>query len=262
MQAIPPLICQETSAIYPIDPQGEGTWIGVSVRGATLALLNNYQKSAEQAVMKITELGSSQAEKNNSLSNISSISRGKLITALLAALNRNTHIAGCDEINFIYQQLAKMPLERYQPFTLCAFSSTLNIETLLTSAGTEVSSSKLLRVFQWDGSEISIEGVNKVTTSSGKNLTSVTNSRVALFHRMLETPSATSKLSDQEKSRLHLNYHFSQTDLKSASVNMERADAHTVSVSHIKVSSGITFSYFDMASNCWAKDVIQEIQSI
>ena len=53
-------------AIYPIDPQGGGTWIAVNEQGLSLALLNNYQ-----------------APLSNNDNHNKSISRGQLILSLL-----------------------------------------------------------------------------------------------------------------------------------------------------------------------------------
>ncbi|GAA6173401.1 hypothetical protein NBRC116592_30710 [Colwellia sp. KU-HH00111] len=41
--AILPAFYSSINAIFPVDPQGKGTWIAVNQQGLTLALLNNYQ---------------------------------------------------------------------------------------------------------------------------------------------------------------------------------------------------------------------------
>ena len=43
LPAIPPKFNQARNAIYPVDPQGEGTWLAVNQQGLTLVLLNYYQ---------------------------------------------------------------------------------------------------------------------------------------------------------------------------------------------------------------------------
>ena len=43
LPTIPPKFNQTRNAIYPVDPQGEGTWLAVNQQGLTLALLNYYQ---------------------------------------------------------------------------------------------------------------------------------------------------------------------------------------------------------------------------
>jgi hypothetical protein len=93
--ATPPQLHQIESAIYPIDPQGNGTWIAVSEQGMSLALLNNYQ-----AVVNIN--------KDNVMS------RGKLILSLLH--NKEN----------VIKQLKVMDLEVFQPFQLCVFPDTLS----------------------------------------------------------------------------------------------------------------------------------------
>ena len=42
-QAIPVTLDSSRQALYPIDPQGQGTWIALAQSGASLCLLNNYQ---------------------------------------------------------------------------------------------------------------------------------------------------------------------------------------------------------------------------
>ena len=47
LPAIPPKVNQNLNAIYPVDPQGEGTWFAVNQQGLTLALLNQLNSVKE-----------------------------------------------------------------------------------------------------------------------------------------------------------------------------------------------------------------------
>ena len=93
--AISPQINAQKNAIYPIDPQGRGTWIAVSKKGLSLALLNNYQAPLKQS-------------KNM-------ISRGQLILSLL------------DLEGDIVEYLQRIDLGCYQPFQLCVFPEGLSL---------------------------------------------------------------------------------------------------------------------------------------
>lgn len=94
LPAIPPAVDQTLNAIYPVDPQGQGTWIAVSQQGLTLALLNYYQAPL------------------NSHHHI--VSRGQLILSLLKTKQD------------ILAQLKSMDLHVYQPFQLCVFPNNLS----------------------------------------------------------------------------------------------------------------------------------------
>lgn len=93
--AITPAFNPKNQAIYPIDPQGQGTWIATHKNGTSLALLNYYQGQHN-----VTE---------------PMISRGQLILTLL------TH-----RPNNVIDQLNTLNLCSYQPFTLCIFPNVLS----------------------------------------------------------------------------------------------------------------------------------------
>lgn len=57
VEAVAPSYHQQHEAIYPVDPQGGGTWIAVTKQGATLCLLNNYQANIPSALEKPTSRG-------------------------------------------------------------------------------------------------------------------------------------------------------------------------------------------------------------
>lgn len=95
--ALPPKFNQINGAIYPIDPQGGGTWIAVNQQGLSLALLNYYQAPFNL--------------------NPNIVSRGQLILSLL-------QIQGD-----VIKQLQRMDLSIYQPFQLCIFPEKLSLES-------------------------------------------------------------------------------------------------------------------------------------
>ncbi|GLS90942.1 hypothetical protein GCM10007916_20090 [Psychromonas marina] len=95
-QAIVPQVDNDLNAIYPVDPVGQGTWLGVHQSGLCLALLNYYQ-----------------AEKKATSGEF--ISRGEIILTLLTSQGD------------IIERLKDLPLSHYQPFQLCIFPEGLNI---------------------------------------------------------------------------------------------------------------------------------------
>ncbi|MGB5446344.1 MAG: NRDE family protein [Psychromonas sp.] len=92
--AVAPAFNHHLNAIYPVDPDGKGTWIAVHQSGLSLALLNFYQ--AEQA-----------------LNNGNYLSRGQIILYLLTD---PTDVVGL---------LKKMDLHQYMAFKLCIFAPDL-----------------------------------------------------------------------------------------------------------------------------------------
>ncbi len=191
--AIPPTFNQSKNAIYPIDPQGGGTWIGVNQQGLTLALLNYYQASYSN--------------------NRHVVSRGQLILSLL-------HTKGD-----IIEQLKAMDLQVYQPFQLCIFPK-----------GLSINKHKVHHV-KWAGSKLLFLDVSLPITSSSIDIDEVFKIRRYIFNQIV---SAKTPSSSQLK-----NFHFSTEPTAVHSVNMQRSDAQTVSISHIIVNEDITFNYFD-----------------
>ena len=94
LPAILPTIDQTLNAIYPLDPQGQGTWLAVNQQGLTLALLNYYQAPLN--------------------TNHHIVSRGQVILSLLSSKQD------------ILVQLNAMDLHVYQPFQLCVFPNNLS----------------------------------------------------------------------------------------------------------------------------------------
>ena len=197
--ATPPIINQTENAIYPIDPQGQGTWIAVNKKGLSLALLNYYQGSF------------------NDNKNI--VSRGKLIVSLLDLC------AVSEGDGDIIKQFQMMDLGVYQPFQLCIFPEGLSINN------------QRVRCFKWTGSELNLSEADLPITSSSVDFIEVTQKRSQRFHSMV----------DKKKplSHQHKDFHLSTEAIGKHAVNMQRADAKTVSISHISVNHKVSFNYFD-----------------
>ena len=191
--AIPPQFSQKHNAIYPIDPDGNGTWIAVNQQGLSLALLNNYQAPlSKQRDMT---------------------SRGQLILKLLQA-------EGDPLVH-----LQAMDLSIYQPFQLCIFPKNVSIMK------------DDVYCLHWDGSSLVPVAMVLPVTSSSVDFSEVSQKRKQLFHQLTCGQHPTSSQLKQ--------FHFSTESLNKYSVNMQRPDAHTVSISHISVGQDIRFEYFD-----------------
>jgi hypothetical protein len=202
--AMPPQPHQIDNAIYPIDPQGGGTWIAVTKQGMSLALLNNYQ-----AVVSIN--------KDNVMS------RGQLILSLLQ--NQES----------VIKQLKVMDLEVFQPFQLCVFPDTLSKDN------------PTIHCVKWDGSELVDVSVDVKAdlpiTSSSIDFIDVSKKRRSRFIGTVDI--------NNPHSNQHRDFHFSTEKNGQYSVNMQREDARTVSISHISVNNDLSkkneicFEYFD-----------------
>lgn len=193
LPAIPPTLNQSLNAIFPVDPQGKGTWLAVNQQGLTLALLNYYQVPLN----------------NNS----NTISRGQLILSLLQTSGN------------VIAQLEAMNLHSYQPFQLCIFPPVLSKDY-----------PKIYSV-KWTGSRLICNDTALPITSSSIDFDEISQQRRQRFLSLVDTKTPTS---EQLK-----NFHFSTEAIGKYSVNMQRSDAKTVSISHIVVNNIISFNYFD-----------------
>ncbi|PKG86030.1 hypothetical protein CXF85_04465 [Colwellia sp. 75C3] len=191
--ATPPTINQTSNAIYPIDPQGQGTWIAVTKKGLSLALLNYYQGSFND--------------------NKSIVSRGELILSLL-------RLDGD-----IIKQFQMMDLRVYQPFQLCIFPEDLSIKN------------QRVQSFKWTGNELNLSEADLPITSSSVDFIDVSQKRKHRFNNIVDK--------NMPLSIQHKGFHFSTEAIGKYSVNMQRGDAKTVSISHISVNNTISFNYFD-----------------
>lgn len=92
------------AALYPIDPEGGGTWVALGADGDSFALLNYYQADQQSPAPALP------------------ISRGRIIPGLLARGSQS-----------VEQALSALPLTRYRPFVLAhlslAFAATGEVRT-------------------------------------------------------------------------------------------------------------------------------------
>lgn len=189
-------------AIFPVDPQGGGTWLAVTAAGCVFALLNNYQAAA--ARMAVLAGDSSQPL----------LSRGLIITMLLQELQTFSSFDSCvpeigsdDKASAIRHFLKSLPLSAFQPFTLVCLSPGVSAQG-----------------FDWDGQQLTTFQPVSPIVSSAVELADVRIHRIGAY----PGPDAT-------VSQL-LQYHGShQPEPNAFSVCMHRDDAHTVSFSHLEV---------------------------
>ncbi|TWX46549.1 NRDE family protein [Colwellia hornerae] len=151
------------------------------------------------------------------------ISRGQLILTLLQG--RGSIIA----------QLKTMNLHVFQPFQLCVFPEDLSINK------------PNIHCVKWNGKqliEVSVDvEADLPITSSSIDFIAVRQNRKHRFERLVD--------GNKPLSKQHKDFHFSTEKDSKYSVNMQRKDARTVSISHLSVKtclveeSEICFKYFD-----------------
>ena len=198
-------------AIFPVDPQGGGTWLAVTTTGSVFALLNNYQ--ASNARKGVLEEHTSQPL----------LSRGLVITMLLQELQARlsfdplaTMTGSSAQASAIGHCLGSLPLCAFQPFTLVCLSP-----------------GESAQAFDWDGQQLTTFQPTSPVISSAVELANVRAQRIEAYPG---TDAAVSQL---------LQYHGSHLPVPGAcSVCMHREDAHTVSFSHLQVNEhNIHYSY-------------------
>lgn len=211
------------SALMPVDPDGGGSWISVNEQGLSLCLLNFYQGRLPDGVLK---------------------SRGQLLKSL-STLGSQQDISA---------ELATINLRQYAPFTLLAFARVAS-----GTGSIEISS----RGYQWDGVELTRLNISSPMTSSSVEFDSVSAARQQRFKGLSENPGADQLLAYHQshqfkdshqpekslrpkKSSDHQRLQNGRLIEGHQSVCMHRDDAHTVSFSHIEVSTDqVLFSYLD-----------------
>ncbi|MFT5162372.1 MAG: hypothetical protein ACI9FJ_000947 [Alteromonadaceae bacterium] len=111
--ALPPIITQlnQVKAVYPIDPQGGGSWISVNDAGVIICLLNNYLHAAPKEQKDWT-------------------SRGKLITELASLTSHQS----------INEHINNQGMDQYRAFHLMVLS--LDEQTLFTWNGKKLKREK------------------------------------------------------------------------------------------------------------------------
>lgn len=193
--AIPPKLNITKSAIYPVDPQGNGTWLAVNKQGMSLALLNYYHAKPVKSSTK------------------KQLSRGQLILSLI------------EQTKDLKSYLIDSDLSVYQPFQLCIFPKDLSLTTGKVTS------------IKWDGKKLFEEAAVLPITSSSVDFEEVKTMRVKKFQEVIRN-----KVVNKE---LLTTYHYSQESDGKHSVNMQRNDAMSVSISHIVVDDTISFNYHD-----------------
>ncbi len=201
---------QDYQAIFPVDPQGGGTWIAVTREGVVFALLNNYAETAEILAHRRVVGGNSQIW----------LSRGLVITMLLQELSANETDRSCSHAgqfldDLLQEYVEQLPLYSFLPFTLVC-----------------IRPGEVARACHWDGLQLQFENVVSPLVSSGVLLPQVKQSRLHYYPRINQTCDALRQ------------FHRSHCPEPSAlSVCMHRQDAQTVSLTHIHVGKDIRFSY-------------------
>lgn len=213
----------EYQAIFPLDPQGGGTWLAVTTDGCVFALLNNYQAG------ETIELDPLQAQ----------LSRGLVITMLLQELlnflsEGDLSMPSGSRSEAITQCLDRLPLHAFRPFILVC----------LVADEPE-------KAFKWDGRSLSsFQPVSPVVSSAVDLPTAQT-----LRNRVYPGTDATV--------RQLTNFHRSHQPTPSAfSVCMHRDDAHTVSFSHLQVNPREIHFHYHAGAPCLSTASTDEPDSL
>jgi len=201
-------LCQ---AVFPIDPQGKGTWLAVNKSGLSLALLNYYQ-----------------ACDSNTDQNF--ISRGQLIPRLLMAL---TNEPGVD----ITEILNAIDLTIYQPFQLAIFPKNL--------------SKHKAKVFfyQWNAKELILTKKQQPFTSSGVDFDYIEKQRKYKFSQLICPINATREqfkafhLSQETEGKYSVN--MTRFDAKTVSISHICVEALTINSKSDLPIKDITYTYID-----------------
>jgi len=191
-----PITINNTEALMPIDPDGNGTWISTNEFGLSLCLLNYYQGIKPQGPL---------------------VSRGLLVKALSAKKT----------IQEVQQELLQSKLNNYASFSLLAF-------------GYDVSGQFVQQAWQWSGEQLTQIQPNSPFTSSSVKFEQVSASRLTLANKM-----PMKSVTD-----LALYHQSHQPDKSHLSACMHRADAKSVSLSHIHVSQEQSIFHYKNTSPC------------
>jgi len=138
-----------TGALYPIDPEGGGTWIALNDEGISFCLLNHYQ--ADQRLPVGEPPGGW-------------LSRGQLIPQLLAHT----------DLEFV-AALQALSLTRFRPFVCCAFYPS------------DMHSSGAPQMALWDGQALTLGQPRSPLISSSVAMDAVVRHRRRLYSRSADT---------------------------------------------------------------------------
>ena len=198
------------TATYPIDPTGKGTWLAVTEKGLSLALLNNYQAAVHVATNASSKL----------------ISRGQLILTLLQS---NTPIE---------QQLNNMDLKQYNPFQLCIFPEGLT------------ANKEAVRSLKWDGQSLSSPVFSLPITSSSVDFDNVVQKRRQKFEALVSKDIACNNTSAQHKTFHYSSdsagkYSVNMRRDDAMTVSISHISVTSEGNNKINASPEVTFDYFD-----------------
>jgi len=209
--ALIPDINAACQAIFPIDPQGKGTWLAVNKSGLSLALLNYYQVG------------------DNSIDQ-TFISRGQLIPYILKALVKTPEAEVSEILNAIN-------LSSYQPFQLAIFPKNL------TKTNAKVD------FYQWDSEKLTLTDLQQPFTSSGVDFEYIAKQRKDRFNQIVCPLNATREqfkafhLSQENEGKYSVNMiRFEARTVSISHIFVENSSTNTLINSTKK---NITFSYFD-----------------
>ncbi len=207
LKAHVPQYWRDYHAVFPVDPQGGGTWLAVTENGDVYALLNNYQRSNDMLAStanQVTKHVTAHSEGEQIIPEKQWQSRGKVITLLLQRSDGS-----------FQENCTSLPLSSFLPFTLVHLHPT-----------------KATLCCHWDGETVRFEQPQSPLISSGVALEQVRDAR----HRCYAQH-------NQSLQDLRLFHQSHQPGPSALSVCMHREDAQTVSFSHIRISEQIEFHY-------------------
>ncbi|MEM7623449.1 MAG: NRDE family protein [Planctomycetota bacterium] len=199
--------CGDRRAIFPRDPDGGGTWVGVNDAGVGLALLNRTDEGPGQSGMAAQMLAS----------------RGEIIPGLLRA-------GSLDEVVCLAEALDP---GRFRPFRLMAFD-------VDEAALTREDGGRVRVVWRERADEPRME------TSSGLGDHLVERPRRGVFDQMVLGAFAGEAGPDGVLVAQAAFHAHRWPDRPELSVDMTRADAETVSLTELEIDAGaVRIRYLD-----------------
>lgn len=189
------------TAVYPTDPQGGGTWVGVNDRGVAVALLNRYEIPGCTRTPAVAQSPSTPRERPPL------VTRGSIVPILLSA-------SGLGELLALASTIDR---RRFAPFRLVAVVGGTVAVMTASPRDWRVRTRPLVRPL--------------MLTSSALGDRSVDGPRRRLFARLIAR--ADTWLAAQQ--RFHRHQWARRPEV---SVLMHRPDARTVSLTEIDIAQG------------------------
>lgn len=215
--ALPPRLHERNGvcALAPVDAEAGGSWIGVNEFGVALCLVNHYPHNIPplRGVRGVSSRVREDAHKSSNTPLKGEIdgakkyrSRGLLLTELL----------DCASLEIIAARLEREKLEQYPPFMLLAFGLHAPF-----------------RLLRWDEKKLRhkrLLATDLPVTSSSFETESVIASRRRVFNQNL---SEEQTITPEVLARFHRSH---EPERSAYSVCMHRADAASVSLTHVRVN--------------------------